>query len=89
MSSRWQAGEMSNAEFLTFNQQWIAAALPHLCDGGMLGTFIDWRGFPTVHTAAMAAEITPVNLIVWGKTNAGMGSLYRSPARAVRTLQER
>lgn len=72
------SGEMSDAEFLAFNQKWIAAALPHLCDGGMLGTFIDWRGHPSVHAAAMAAGITAVNLIVWAKTNAGMGSLYRS-----------
>src|SRR6202023_3398556 len=44
----------------------------------MFGTFIDWRGLPTVHAAATQLGVTPINLIVWAKTNAGMGSLYRS-----------
>lgn len=72
------SGELSDAEFLAFNQKWIAGALAHLCDGGLLGTFIDWRGYPSVHTAAIGAALHAMNLIVWAKTNAGMGSLYRS-----------
>ena len=72
------SGEMTSAEFLAFNEAWMAAVLPHLCDGGILGTFIDWRGSPTVHSAAAKLALVPLNLIVWAKTNAGMGSLYRS-----------
>jgi DNA modification methylase len=72
------SGEMTNAEFLAFNDAWMAAALPYLCDGGVFGTFIDWRGSPTVHSAATKLGLVPLNLIVWVKTNAGMGSLYRS-----------
>jgi DNA modification methylase len=72
------SGEMSDAEFLAFNGAWMAAVLPHLCDGAMLGTFIDWRGLPIVHSAASKFGLVPLNLIVWAKTNAGMGSLYRS-----------
>jgi DNA modification methylase len=72
------SGEMTDAEFLGFNVAWIEAALPHLCDGGVFGTFIDWRGLPTVHSAALQLGLAPLNLIVWVKTNAGMGSLYRS-----------
>jgi DNA modification methylase len=72
------SGEMSDAEFLAFNVAWIEAAKPHLCDGGVFGTFIDWRGLPTVHSAATKLGLMPLNLIVWAKTNAGMGSLYRS-----------
>jgi DNA modification methylase len=72
------SGEMSDAQFLEFNVGWIEACLPHLCDGGVFGTFIDWRGLPTVHAAAAKLGLQPLNLIVWGKTNAGMGSLYRS-----------
>jgi hypothetical protein len=37
------SGEMSEAEFLTFNKAWMAAILPCVCDGGVLSTFIDWR----------------------------------------------
>jgi DNA modification methylase len=72
------SGEMTEAEFLAFNGAWIAAVLPHLCEGGILGTFIDWRGLPTVHSAVESLGLVPLNLIVWAKTNAGMGSLYRS-----------
>ena len=46
------SGEMSDAEFLAFNEAWMEAVLPCLCDGGVFGTFIDWRGLPTVHSAA-------------------------------------
>ena len=45
------SGEMTDAEFLAFNGAWIASVLPYLCDGGILGTFIDWRGLPTVRSA--------------------------------------
>jgi hypothetical protein len=30
------SGEMTDAQFLAFNLTWIGAALPHLCDGGVL-----------------------------------------------------
>jgi DNA modification methylase len=72
------SGEMSDDEFLAFNTAWIAASMSHLCVGGIFGTFIDWRGLPTVHSAAIGLDLTPLNLIVWAKTNGGMGSLYRS-----------
>ena len=72
------AGEMTDEQFLGFNVAWIEAAIRHLCDGGVFGTFIDWRGAPTVAAAAARLGLTPLNLIVWAKTNAGMGSLYRS-----------
>jgi hypothetical protein len=41
------SGEMSDDEFLAFNEAWMKAVLPHLHDGGVLATFIDWRGYPT------------------------------------------
>lgn len=72
------SGEMTDREFLDFNVAWIDAASDHLCDGGVFGTFIDWRGLPVVHAAAGQLGLAPLNLVVWAKTNAGMGSLYRS-----------
>lgn len=72
------SGEMTDAEFLEFNQAWMKACSAHLTDSAVLGTFIDWRGYPTVHAAATDLGLSPLNLIVWTKTNAGMGSLYRS-----------
>ena len=32
------SGEMTDAEFLAFNEAWMAAVLPYLCDGGVWGT---------------------------------------------------
>ncbi len=72
------SGEMTDAQFLGFNEAWVAGVSPYLCDGGVFGTFIDWRGYPTVFAAASKIGLTRLNLIVWVKTNAGMGSLYRS-----------
>jgi DNA modification methylase len=72
------SGEMTDAQFQEFNRRWIGALLPYLVDGGLFGTFIDWRGLPVVHSAATELGLVPINLIVWAKTNAGMGSLYRS-----------
>jgi DNA modification methylase len=72
------SGEMTDAQFLDFNRKWMGAVLPHLIDGGILATFIDWRGWPIVHTAATALKLAPLNLVVWAKSIAGMGSLYRS-----------
>src|SRR5258708_24088313 len=56
----------------------MRASVQYLHEGGLLGTFIDWRGFPTANAAARRLGLAPLNLIVWAKTNGGMGSLYRS-----------
>jgi DNA modification methylase len=72
------SGELAEAQCLAFHRQWIEAVLPYLVDGGLLGTFIDWRSLPILHAAATALALTPLDLIVWAKTNAGAGSLYRS-----------
>jgi DNA modification methylase len=72
------SGEMNNAQFRAFNVDWMSAAIPHVCDGGLFGTFIDWRGYAAVLAGAEELGLSALNLIVWGKTNAGMGSLFRS-----------
>ncbi len=72
------SGEMSEAGFQVFNTAWMAQATRTLVEGGMLATFIDWRGLGSVTAAATAASLSQINLVVWTKTNAGQGSLYRS-----------
>jgi hypothetical protein len=42
------SGEMTDAQFEAFNAGWMGAILPNLYDGGLLGTFIDWRGYSAV-----------------------------------------
>jgi DNA modification methylase len=72
------SGEMSDPEFQNFNRKWMGTCLPYVMDGGLLATFIDWRGLEHVHAAATSLGLDQLNLIVWSKTNGGMGSLYRS-----------
>ena len=72
------SGEMTDPDFERFNDAWMEAGFRHLCDGGLFGTYIDWRGYHIVHAAASKLGLCAINLIVWTKTNAGMGSLYRS-----------
>lgn len=49
-----------------------------LIDGGLCMAFMDWRGLKTMLEAADEVGLSLVNLIVWMKSNAGQGSLYRS-----------
>ena len=62
--------EMTDEQFLEANRNWIGALLPHWVGGGSFRTFIDWRGLPMVHAAATGLGLSPLNLIVWAKTNA-------------------
>jgi DNA modification methylase len=72
------SGEMTAAEYLAFTRAWMSAALPHLVEGGLLASFIDWRGIEVILATARGLELDLINMIVWGKSDAGMGSLWRS-----------
>jgi len=72
------SGEMSAADFHQFNRSYLNASLPFLCDGGLFGTFIDWRGYASIVAVAVELGLDPINLIVWVKNNAGLGSFHRS-----------
>jgi len=37
-----------------------------------------WRGLPFIHVRATALSLTPLDLVVWAKANAGAGNLYPS-----------
>ncbi|MFD1191581.1 site-specific DNA-methyltransferase [Phenylobacterium conjunctum] len=72
------AGEMTESEFEAFNKAWMALCLAYLAEGGLLGTFIDWRSVELVIRTGRGLGLALLNVIVWAKTNGGMGSLYRS-----------
>jgi DNA modification methylase len=72
------AGEMSEEEFTRFIRRFFLAAIPHLRDGALLYTFMDWRHIVELVIGAEAAGLTYKQLLVWVKASAGMGSLYRS-----------
>lgn len=75
---RMASGEMSDEEFIGFIIGWIRLASDHLVDGGLLATFIDWRGLESTLSVGRSLGFDLLNIIVWAKTNAGMGSLWRS-----------
>ncbi len=72
------SGEMTDDEFGTFLSQAIAQIRANVCDGGMAALFIDWRGVERMLTAGRTLDLSLQNICVWNKSNAGMGSLYRS-----------
>jgi DNA modification methylase len=72
------AGEMSPAEFEAFLTACLKPCRDHLEAGGLLLSFMDWRGLHTLTASALGLGLELLNIIVWAKTNAGMGSLWRS-----------
>jgi len=72
------SGEMSEADFAEFNGDWLQASLANLVDGGLVASFIDWRSVELLLSVGRALGLQLLNLIIWSKDNAGMGSLYRS-----------
>lgn len=72
------SGEFDKTQFIDFLARAIRATQPGLVDGALLYLFMDWRHIAELVAASEAAELSYLNLLVWAKTNAGMGSFYRS-----------
>lgn len=72
------SGEMGQDEFTAFLAGFMETVGWHLVDGALSYVFIDWRHLEELQAAGRRLGLTLVNLCVWAKTNAGMGSLYRS-----------
>jgi DNA modification methylase len=72
------SGEMSREEFVVFLIASIEALKPSLADGAMLFVCMDWRHAGELLEAAVQQQLEYKNLCVWVKSNAGMGSFYRS-----------
>lgn len=72
------SGEMSKEQFIAFLIAFIAALKPTLADGAILYVCMDWRHAGELLVAAAQQDLEFKNLCVWVKSNAGMGSFYRS-----------
>lgn len=73
------AGQTSLAEFgMTVLRPALKAMAAHCSSGAIAFVFIDWRGAPYLLDAAQGVFHEVKNLIVWAKSNAGMGAFYRS-----------
>lgn len=71
-------GEMSREQFVAFLSATVAAIKPVLADGAILYLCMDWRHGNELCEAAAQNGLEQKNLCVWVKSNAGMGSFYRS-----------
>jgi DNA modification methylase len=72
------SGEMSDAEFLAFLAGFFTTAMTTLIPGALVYTWMDWRHVDALIAAGKHSGLSLLNLCVWAKTTAGMGSLYRS-----------
>jgi DNA modification methylase len=72
------SGEMTPDQFIDFSRKWMSSAAQYSVDGSIHFVCIDWRHLGEIYTAGAEAYDELKNLVVWNKTNAGQGSLYRS-----------
>jgi DNA modification methylase len=82
------SGEMTEAEFTGFLRSSLTTVSEHCVDGAVLYICMDWRHLFELQTAARQAGLSTLNLCVWSKTNAGMGSFYRSKHELVLVLKK-
>jgi DNA modification methylase len=82
------SGEMTDAEFTSFLTTVMGQCATALVDGGLAYVCMDWRHMTNVLAAAEAAGLTLINLCVWDKGVAGMGSFYRSQHELVFLLKK-
>jgi DNA modification methylase len=72
------AGEMTSEAFIAFNRAFCTNLLNYLAAGAVVYLCMDWRHLPELRAAADPVFGALKNHIVWVKSNAGMGSFYRS-----------
>ena len=72
------SGEMSEVEFRTFLSETLGACARVSRDGAVHFVCMDWRHMEDVAAVGHDIYSAFLNLCVWNKSNAGMGSLYRS-----------
>lgn len=72
------SGELTPAKFVQFLQTFLSNVAGHLEDGAIAFVCIDWRHCGEMLAASKPLFGAPLNIVVWVKSNAGMGSFYRS-----------
>jgi len=72
------SGEMAPAEFTDFLRSVFGHLVSFSQDGAIAFICMDWRHLSEMLAAGAKTFTELKNLCVWSKTNAGMGSLYRS-----------
>jgi len=72
------SGEMSQSEFTNFLELTLGNAAEVMRDGAIAFVCMDWRHMGELLSAGDRVFSELKNLIVWNKTNGGMGTFYRS-----------
>ncbi|WP_375597123.1 site-specific DNA-methyltransferase [Devosia sp. Naph2] len=72
------SGEMTREQFTDFLATYMGNCAAHAVDGSVHFACMDWRHIAELLAAGDRAYNKLLNLVVWNKTNAGMGSMYRS-----------
>lgn len=72
------SGEMSLTEFSAFTHTVLSNQARACKPGALVYQFIDWRSVDLMISAGNAEVGELINICVWVKQSAGMGSLYRS-----------
>ncbi len=72
------SGEMSEMQFTQFLEASLGAMASVMRDGAIAFVCMDWRHMGELLAAGNSAFTELKNLVVWNKTNGGMGAFYRS-----------
>jgi DNA modification methylase len=72
------SGEMDAAAFTAFLEASLGAMAAVSLDGAIHFTCMDWRHMAELQAAGSRVYSELKNLVVWAKTNGGMGTFYRS-----------
>ena len=72
------SGELSSEQFIAFLADALRALQIASSEAGLIYACMDWRHVFELLTAGRQCALPLLNMCVWSKTNAGMGSLYRS-----------
>lgn len=72
------SGEMSEAQFTAFLKVTLGNASARMRDGAIAFVCMDWRHMGELLAAGSTCFTELKNLVVWNKTNGGMGTFYRS-----------
>ena len=72
------SGEMSETEFASFTEEVLTHQRDFSRPGAVSMQFIDWRSVEMMIGVGKRVYGTMLNLCIWLKTNAGLGSMWRS-----------
>lgn len=82
------SGELSENDFTRFLGDAFRQMADFSTSGSLHYVFMDWRHLPELMSAGRSTYEDWLNLCVWAKSNAGMGSLYRSQHELVAVFKK-